>query len=177
MGPKFRFGLYSQGENGDQVMHYEGMKAEKSCNKLQLFDCSYIQKQEIDVVKTNPSDPDDSNQIVGQYETNDDQGKRDRIINTLINKITKDIIKKSKSNKDDIKKWATTEVNKLDWDKDLDKSKDRKKKRDQLTKKGKKIFKQENGAKLPQWSGLYTPNSLYCIFFFSKTIFDLDYIK
>ena len=102
MGPKFRFGLYSQGENGDQVMHYEGMKAEKSCNKLQLFDCNYIQKQEIDVVKTNPADPDDGNQIVGQYETNDDQGKRDRIINTLINKITKDISKKSNSNKDEI---------------------------------------------------------------------------
>ena len=74
-------------------MHYEGMKAEKSCNKLQLFDCNYIQKQEIDVVKTNPADPDDGNQIVGQYETNDDQGKRDRIINTLINKISKDISK------------------------------------------------------------------------------------
>ena len=141
MGPKFRFGLYSQGENGDQVMHYEGMKAEKSCNKLQLFDCNYIQKQEIDVVKTNPADPDDGNQIVGQYETNDDQGKRDRIINTLINKITKDISKKSNSNKDDIKTWVATEVNKLDWDKDLDKSKDRKKIRDQLTKKGKKTFK------------------------------------
>ena len=34
-----------------------------------------------------------------------------------------------------------TEVNKLDWDKDLDKSKDRKKIRDQITKKGKKTFK------------------------------------
>ena len=49
--------------------------------------------------------------------------------------------KKSNSNKDDIKTWVATEVNKLDWDKDLDKSKDRKKIRDQITKKGKKTFK------------------------------------
>ena len=69
MGPKFRFGLYSQGENGDQVMHYEGMKEKNHVIKLQLFDCNYIQKQEIDVVKTNPADPDDGSPTISQYET------------------------------------------------------------------------------------------------------------
>ena len=39
-------------------------------------------------------DPDDGGLSVATYETNDDPNKRQRIINTLIKKITKDIGKK-----------------------------------------------------------------------------------
>ena len=56
-------------------------------------------------------------------------------------KITKSIEKKSKSSSNDVEAWVTSEINQLDWDKDLDKSKDRKKIREKLIKKGIKKFK------------------------------------
>ena len=86
-------------------------------------------------------DPDDGSLSVATYETNDDPNKRQRIINTLIKKITKDIGKKSDADASEIQQWVQQEVNQLDWDKDLDKSKDRKKVRDKITKKGIKKFK------------------------------------
>ena len=89
----------------------------------------------------NNFDPDDGSFSVGTYETNDDPDKRQRIINTLIKKIAKDIGKKSDADTSQIQKWVQEEVNQLNWDKDLDKSKDRKKIRDKITKKGIKKFK------------------------------------
>ena len=86
-------------------------------------------------------DPDDGSLSVAKYETNDDPNKRQRIINTLIKKITKDIGKKSDADASQIQQWVQKEVNQLDWDKDLDKGSDRKKLRDKLTKKGIKKFK------------------------------------
>ena len=140
MGPVFRFGIYSQGENGDQVFYYDNLKALKTCEKFREYNCESLREQNL--VKTiQKSDPDDGTLIVGQFETNDDPEKRKRIIKTLINKITKNIMKKSNSSKNDIENWVRAEIEKLNWDKDLDKGSDRKKIRDKLTKKGIKKFK------------------------------------
>ena len=78
---------------------------------------------------------------MGTYETNEDPEKRKRIIKTLINKITKNIMKKLSSSKNEIENWVGEKIEKLNWDKDLDKGCDRKKLRDKLTKKGIKKFK------------------------------------
>ena len=98
-------------------------------------------KQEAKKLIESKSDPDNGTLNVGTYETNEDPEKRKRIIKTLINKITKNIMKKSNSSKNDIENWVRTEIEKLNWDKDLDKGSDRKKLRDKLTKKGIKKFK------------------------------------
>ena len=50
-------------------------------------------------------------------------------------------MKKSNSSYNQIENWVRTEIEKLNWDKDLDKGSDRKKIRDKLTKKGIKKFK------------------------------------
>ena len=53
-------------------------------------------------------------------------------------------MKKSSSSKNEIENWVREEIEKLNWDKDLDKGSDRKKLRDKLTKKGIKKFKQQS---------------------------------
>ena len=98
-------------------------------------------KQEAEKLIESKSDPDNGTLNVGNYETNEDSEKRKRIIKTLINKITKNIMKKSSSSKNEIENWVRVEIEKLNWDKDLDKGSDRKKLRDKLTKKGIKKFK------------------------------------
>ena len=140
MGPIFRFGIYGQGKIGDQIVYYDNLKALDSCDNFYIYNCESLNNQKIQngfVL----DDPDTGNQIVGQFETNDDPEKRKRIIKTLIKKITKSIEKKSKSSSNEIEAWVTSEINQLDWEKDLDKSKDRKKIRDKLIKKGIKKFK------------------------------------
>ena len=75
------------------------------------------------------------------FETNEDQGKRDRIIKTLITKITKRISKDTSANTNDIKNWVTLQIEPLDWDKDLDRAVDRKNLRNKLIEQGIKKFK------------------------------------
>ena len=75
------------------------------------------------------------------FETNEDQGKRDRIIKTLITKITKRISKDTSANTNDIKNWVTLQIEPLDWDKDLDRAVDRKNLRNKLIEQGINKFK------------------------------------
>ncbi len=133
MGPEFRFGIYSQGENGDQVFYYDNMKAFGSCESFKTFDCENLLKQKL--ISNN-----DNTQIVGQFENNDDPEKRKRIVNTLIKKISKKIITKTDANLSDVFEWVEAEVEKLDWDTQLNKGSDRNKIRDKIINKGIKKF-------------------------------------
>ena len=133
MGPEFRFGIYSQGENGDQVFYYDNMKAFGSCESFKTFDCDNLLKQKL--ISNN-----DNTQIVGQFENNDDPEKRKRIVNTLIKKISKKIITKTNANLSDVFQWVEAEVEKLDWDTQLNKGSDRNKIKDKIINKGIKKF-------------------------------------
>ena len=141
MGPAFKFGTYSQGENGNQIVFYRNFKTYKNCENFKIYNCSNLINQTAKKLMESKSDPDNGTLNVGTYETNEDPEKRKRIIKTLINKITKNIMKKSNSSKNDIENWVKEEIEKLNWDKDLDKGSDRKKLRDKLTKTGIKKFK------------------------------------
>ena len=137
LGPTFRVGVYSQGENGDQIMYYEGFRAEKNCKKFKEFNCNDLESQQI----TQTVIGSDTSGGWMNSETNEDQGKRERIIKTLITKITKGISKDTSANTNDIKNWVTLQIEPLDWDKDLDRAVDRKNLRNKLTEQGINKFK------------------------------------
>ena len=128
--PNQRHNIYTgyklEGHKQTQVIYFDAFYSAKNCKSLKLetlgYSCNTLTQK-----------------VIGS--DNSEQGRRDRIIKTLIKRITKGISQYTSANADDIKNWVTQEIDQLDWDRDLDRSPDRKKLRNKLTELGINKFK------------------------------------
>ena len=141
----FNFGIYREPRKNapkevTQVAYYDEIRyAKKSCKKLKLEDlgysCADLEKQTIDSIDTIGTDCLENNLC-----TNQDL-KIHRIKHVLseriANKITEAI---NSSDIETITTWAFKYLNSLDWDKNLDKIKDRRKTQEKIIKDGIKKF-------------------------------------